>query len=74
MATQLEQEGIEITEMYALRSDDHHSFEMVMELTVPTGVNLSELERKLQDSDRHCADEFRPDPLRSSHPHRRGRR
>ena len=51
MATQLEQEGIEITEMYALRSDDHHSFEMVMELTVPTGINLSALERKLQDSD-----------------------
>ena len=51
MAKQLEQEGIEITEMYALRSEDRHSFEMVMELTVPTGVNLSELEGKLQDSD-----------------------
>lgn len=48
ISTRLSQEGIDITDMYAVRSDLDRSFIMVLELAVPNGINAITLQDELE--------------------------
>jgi len=49
IATRLEQESVDITDLYAVRDTDEGSFAMVMELAVPAGVGALELQKELEE-------------------------
>ncbi len=48
IATRLEEVGIDITDLYAVRDDQHRQFMLVMELAVPTGIVTTELTQELE--------------------------
>jgi glycine cleavage system transcriptional repressor len=48
ISARLAQEGIDITDVFARRSDNGRTFVMVMELAVPGGVDALELQRELE--------------------------
>ena len=49
ISARLAQEGIDITDLHAVRNDDDRSFVMVMELAVPLGVEALPLQQELED-------------------------
>ena len=49
VSARLAHEGIDITDLYARRSDRDRSFTMVMELAVPLGVNALALQTELEE-------------------------
>ena len=48
ITARLAQEGIDITDLYAVRSDQDRSFIMIMELAVPLGVEAMALQEELE--------------------------
>jgi glycine cleavage system transcriptional repressor len=48
ISARLAQEGIDITDVFARRADEGHTFVMVMELAVPPGVDALALQRELE--------------------------
>ncbi|MDA0833460.1 MAG: hypothetical protein O2955_04690 [Planctomycetota bacterium] len=48
ISTRLEEVGIDITDLHAIRDDQRHEFLLVMELAVPTGIETHELTQELE--------------------------
>ncbi|MEX0727488.1 MAG: ACT domain-containing protein [Planctomycetaceae bacterium] len=48
IATRLEEVGIDITDLHAVRDDQRHEFLLVMELAVPAGIETAELTQELE--------------------------
>ena len=53
ITARLAQEGIDITDLYAVRSDQDRSFIMIMELAVPLGVEAMALQAELEELGRN---------------------
>lgn len=49
ISARLAQEGIDITDVFARRAEDGRTFVMVMELSVPAGVDALALQRELEN-------------------------
>jgi len=49
ISARMAQDGIDITDLYALRNDADRTFVMVMEVAVPPGADALSLQRELED-------------------------